>query len=274
MRSRETKRDAKWSDVVWRYDLSVASTDAAHSVNTLTIEQLAAKSGMSVRNIRSHQARGLLPPPEVRMRVGFYGPHHVARLKLIHDLQRDGFNLAGIKRLLDDSGATADRLDRFRQAVTEQHTERPETLSLAQLGRLFRVSAAEAESLLERAGRLGILVPDGDGQFIAPNPSLLALAQEAVAGGIALDAVLEAFEEVELHTDAVAAAFVRLFIAQVWSPFERASMPEEGWPALDAALERLRPVASEALEAIFQRRMKAQLDVAFDDITEGLASRG
>jgi MerR HTH family regulatory protein len=36
----------------------------SESVNQLTIEQLAAESGMSVRNIRAHQARGLLDPPE------------------------------------------------------------------------------------------------------------------------------------------------------------------------------------------------------------------
>ena len=39
----------------------------------LTIEQLAAETGMTVRNIRAHQARGLLDPPEVRLRVGYYG---------------------------------------------------------------------------------------------------------------------------------------------------------------------------------------------------------
>ena len=58
---------------------------------------------MSVRNIRAHQARGLLAPPEVRLRVGYYGPEHVARLRLIRELQDDGFNLGGIKRLLDDT---------------------------------------------------------------------------------------------------------------------------------------------------------------------------
>src|SRR5450432_379076 len=67
----------------------------------LTIEQLAAETGMTVRNIRAHQARGLLAPPEVRLRVGYYGSEHVVQLKLIRDLQEDGFNLAGIKRLLD-----------------------------------------------------------------------------------------------------------------------------------------------------------------------------
>src|SRR3977135_1028878 len=60
----------------------------------LTSEQLAAEVGMSVRNIRNHHSRGLLPAPEVRARVGYYGPDHVARLRLILDLQADGFNLA------------------------------------------------------------------------------------------------------------------------------------------------------------------------------------
>ncbi len=73
---------------------------------------------MSVRNIRSHQARGLLAPPEVRSRVGYYGPEHVAQLRLIRDLQEEGFNLNGIKRLLDDTHGTAERLLRVRQALT------------------------------------------------------------------------------------------------------------------------------------------------------------
>src|SRR4051794_1983831 len=73
-----------------------ADTGEAH----LTIEQLAAEVGMSVRNIRNHHTRGLLPPPEVRARVGFYSAEHVARLRLILDLQADGFNLTAIERLL------------------------------------------------------------------------------------------------------------------------------------------------------------------------------
>ena len=86
--------------------------------NQLTIEQLAAESGMSVRNIRAHQARGLLAPPEVRLRVGYYGPEHVAQLRLIRELQDEGFNLNGIKRLLEDTQGTAERLLRFKQALS------------------------------------------------------------------------------------------------------------------------------------------------------------
>src|SRR5579884_2946882 len=92
--------------------------EPVRSPNQLTIEQLAAETGMSVRNIRSHQARGLLAPPEVRMRVGYYGPEHVAQLRLIRELQQDGFNLNGIKRLLEDSEGTAERLLAFKRALS------------------------------------------------------------------------------------------------------------------------------------------------------------
>ena len=64
----------------------------------LTIDELARETGMTVRNIRAHQSRGLLPPPEVRARTGYYGPEHVARLRLIQELQGNGYNLAAIKR--------------------------------------------------------------------------------------------------------------------------------------------------------------------------------
>src|SRR6202789_722535 len=84
----------------------------------LTIEQLAGEVGMSVRNIRNHQSRGLLPAPEVRARVGYYGGDHVARLRLILDLQADGFNLAAIERLMSSSGGVASRLLGLRNAMT------------------------------------------------------------------------------------------------------------------------------------------------------------
>ncbi len=47
----------------------VPAKDAA-----MTIDELARETGMTVRNIRAHQSRGLLPPPEVRARTGCTGP--------------------------------------------------------------------------------------------------------------------------------------------------------------------------------------------------------
>ena len=64
------------------------------------VDDLARMSGMTVRNIREHQSRGLLPAPTVRGRVGFYGPEHLARLEQIKRLQAEGFTLESIRRML------------------------------------------------------------------------------------------------------------------------------------------------------------------------------
>jgi DNA-binding transcriptional MerR regulator len=228
----------------------------------LTIEQLAAETGMTVRNIRAHQARGLLDPPEVRLRVGYYGVGHVARLKLIQELQDDGFNLAGIKRLLKDDQATAQRLARFRQALNET-AETPQTLTVEELGRRFRVSAEEAPRVLARAETLGLLVAAGEGRYKAPSPSLLAVAEQVVARGVSLNEALTVFKQVELHCDAVSGAFVSLFMREVWEPFEAAGMPTERWAEIDQTIARLRPLATDALVAIFGQRMSAQIGTAF-----------
>jgi len=241
------------------------------STAELTIEQLAAETGMTVRNIRAHQARGLLDPPEVRQRIGYYGPEHVAQLKLIRDLQEDGFNLAGIKRLLDDGQGTAQRLARFRRALTTPpNAEEPQTLTVVELGQRFRVTPEQAPEVLARAETLGVIVAIGDGRFRVPSPSLLSVAERVVARGVSLDGALSVFKQVELHCDSVSAAFVALFVSEVWEPFQRAGMPTEQWTEIDETIEGLRPLATEALLAIFGQRMSAQIEEAFGELTRRL----
>ena len=83
----------------------------------LTIDELARRTGMTVRNIRAHQSRGLLPAPTVRGRTGFYGPEHEARINLIRELQADGFKLEAVGRLLDSAGGSSEEVLRFTRAV-------------------------------------------------------------------------------------------------------------------------------------------------------------
>src|ERR1700677_2791538 len=110
----------------------------ASSTYDLTIEQLAAEVGRSGRNTRNPHPRGLLPPPEVRARVGYYNSEHVARLKLILDLQADGFNLAAIERLLSGSNGLAERLLALRIAVTTPfEQEAPEMITAEELTARF-----------------------------------------------------------------------------------------------------------------------------------------
>jgi len=248
--------------------------ESVESSNQLTIEELAAQSGMSVRNIRSHQARGLLAPPDVRMRVGYYGPEHVLQLRLIRDLQDQGFNLNGIKRLLEDTPATAERLLRVRQSVRAQQGDAPtETTTAGELGRRFALDPAEGRQLLEIAVKLGILIPLGGDKYEAPNPSLLAVGDEAVRSGIPLRAALEMIQEIQRQSDAVSRSFVKLFIREVWRPFAKADMPAERWPEIEDAIERLRPAAGQALMTIFQERMSLQIERAFEEITRRLSER-
>jgi DNA-binding transcriptional MerR regulator len=238
---------------------------------TLTVEQLAFETGMSVRNIRSHQARGLLAPPEVRVRVGYYGPEHVAQLRLIRELQAEGFNLNGIKRLLDGSRGMPERLARFQRTVLAPLAVAPQIITLAELADRFRIDRAAARDVLARAHRLGLLVPVGDDRYEVPAPELLAAAEEVVRRGIPLQAAIAVIEELDRHSDEVARGFVRLFLQEVWAPFLEADMSESRWAELEEATERLRPLASEAVLAIFHRRLSAQIEAAFAEITAALA---
>lgn len=240
--------------------------------NRLTIEQLAAETGMSVRNIRSHQARGLLAPPEVRSRVGYYGPEHVAQLRLIRALQEEGFNLGGIKKLLEDARGNVERLVRVRQSLGAPARGRSgETHTAAELGRRFGLQPEEGRALLAKAVKLGVLIPVGGDKYEAPNPSLLAVGDEAVKSGIPLRAALTAIGDVQRHCDAASKSFVQLFLREVWRPFAKADMPAERWPEIEDAVERLRPAASEALLTIFQERLSLHIDQALNEITHRLS---
>src|SRR5215204_3975676 len=83
---------------------------------SMTIDELARRTGMTVRNIRAHQSRGLVPPPEVRGRTGFYGNEHVSRIQLI-------------RKLLDGAGGSSSEvLDFSRMLRAPFEDEQPEIL--------------------------------------------------------------------------------------------------------------------------------------------------
>ena len=226
---------------------------------------------MSVRNIRNHHTRGLLPPPEVRARVGYYSAEHVARLRLIQDLQADGFNLAAIERLLSGSEGLAARLLGLRRAVTAPfEPEAPEVITPAELEQRFgRVDAKDAE----RVRRLGLLVPLGDGRFEVPSPALLGAAEQVLELGIPLQAALALVERVRRDCDSISRAFTKLFLRELWEPFEREGQPDARWDELIEAVASLRPLASEALLALFKQTMTNQLEGAFGKVLEHQAKR-
>ena len=249
---------------------SARQTPAATD-SDLTVEQLAAEVGMSVRNIRNHHTRGLLPPPDVRARVGYYNAEHVARLRLILDLQADGFNLAAIERLLSGSDGLAERLLGLRKAVTTPfEPEQPELITTPELVKRFgELSDKDAE----RVRKLRLLVPLGDDRFEAPSPALLRAAEQVVELGIPMHSALVLVERMSRDCDSISRDFTKLFLRELWQPFDEAGQPDEGWDELIEGVDALRPLASEALLALFKLRMTVQLEQAFGKVIEHQAKR-
>jgi DNA-binding transcriptional MerR regulator len=240
--------------------------DSPPSEAHLTVEQLAYETGMSVRNIRNHQSRGLLPPPEVRARVGYYGPEHVARLRLIQEMQAEGFKLSAISRLIGEHGEDADRFVGLRQAVTAPFaTEAPEVYTRAELAEKF---GTDDDRLIEKAKKLGLLVDIGEERYEAPSPALVRAAEEVLAIGIELPDALAAIEKLNRNAQASARTFVDLFVEKVWKPFDDAGRPEEGWEEIIAAIGRLRPLAFDALNATFRLSLTTEIETAFGEVLE------
>ena len=233
-----------------------------HRKSELTIDELARGTGMTVRNIRAHQSRGLLPPPSVRGRTGYYGPEHVARIELIKELQADGFNLEAIRRLLESAGGSTAEVLRFTRAVAESFED--ETPVMTDIETLRRQWGPSPE-LLERAVELGLLRPLGEGRYEERSPRLGAAARELARLGVAPERTLDVAEQIRRGTDGIAGAFVQLFVDEVWRPFVEAGQPAERWPEVFDALERLRPLAAESLLGIFQIAMTERVERALGD---------
>lgn len=88
-----------------------------------TIDELARAAETTVRSVRVYHERGLLPSPDVRGRIGYYGSDHLNRLQTISRLLGRGMKLNGIRELL----AAWDRGDGLGDVlgVTDQTVSTP-----------------------------------------------------------------------------------------------------------------------------------------------------
>jgi DNA-binding transcriptional MerR regulator len=88
--------------------------------DTYSIEELAAKAGMTARNVRAYRTRGLLPPPLRRGRVTRYDRAHLERLRDVQQLREAGVPLRMITEAAERGADLSQGGELWRLMVTEE----------------------------------------------------------------------------------------------------------------------------------------------------------
>jgi DNA-binding transcriptional MerR regulator len=232
----------------------------------MTIDQLAASVSMTVRNVRAYAGRGLIPPPRLVGRTGYYGQEHVSRLLLIRDLLDRGYTLAAVEKVLQrQSAATAghalDLLNTLEEPLGQ--TEEPEEMSVEALLRLAGME--EETGFLDRLTEMGLLERVDEGSVLLTRPFVVRAGAKAMALGFDRGAVLALLPLLGEHLRVIAQRFVDEFRAQVWKPFAEAGFPEDRWPAMLESISTLLPVASQAVLAVFRDELENVIEEALGE---------
>ncbi|HXW43884.1 MAG TPA: MerR family transcriptional regulator [Streptosporangiaceae bacterium] len=223
----------------------------------MTIEELASQAGTATTTVRMYQSKGLLPPPERRGRIGYYGQGHLARLRLIAQLQEQGFSLASIKRLTDawESGRGLDAvLGLETQVAAVWAPEPPARLKLGEFKDLFggqRITPA----VIQRAIRMGLVGFDGIAVTVK-SPKLLEIGLELVRAGIPVAEMMDELEALQGVADSIAQRFTAVFERNMWAPFVAAGLPAEQIRPLTQALQRLSALAEAVVDAVLRESLR------------------
>jgi DNA-binding transcriptional MerR regulator len=226
----------------------------------LTVDQLAAKVGMTVRNVRAYAGRGLIPPPRLVGRTGYYGADHVARLTLVRELLGKGYTLAAVERMMGELPDGAMALGVFETLVNPWTPAEPEVLDEFQLAE--RAGVPHDPTVIAQLVELGIAERQDDGLLRISNPDLLRTGLEVIKLGVPIQAIFEMLPKLFTQADAVAKIYVELFRSTVWREFADAGLPPEGWPEIQRTLENIIPLAGQALVAAFRESMAREIEVA------------
>ena len=257
------------------------TADVAPDVSTdMTIDDLARAAGVVTSTVRLYQNKGLLPPPEKRGRVGWYGAGHLARLRMIARLQERGFSLAGIRELLDGMAA-GESLPAILGAGAGEGgppptwiPEVPETLSLAELAASLPGGDLTPE-LVRRTVDLGLVeLPGGaagpEADVVVRSPAFLPVGRELSALGVPAAVILDQYELLREDAAVIAGRFTELFREHLWAPFLEEGMPAERIAALIDALETLGPLAEAAVVTTLRHALQASAEAFVRAETERL----
>ncbi|MFD7792304.1 MerR family transcriptional regulator [Streptomyces sp. NPDC059759] len=224
------------------------------------IEDLAHRSGATVRTIRAYQDRGLLPRPERRGRANVYANAHLARLRQIADLLDRGYTLASIKELLEawDAGRGLGGVLGLVAEVDGPWTdEEAARISRAELDERF--GGRHDDAAVADAVELGVLEPvvGDEDSFLVPSPQELSAAAELHKAGVPLSAISSHLRELRGQVEHIASRFLEFTTEHVFARYLGEHPPSDTEAAEAASLvRRLRPLAQQTVDAELARAMR------------------
>ncbi|HWN33837.1 MAG TPA: MerR family transcriptional regulator [Pseudonocardia sp.] len=240
---------------------------AASSAETeqLTIDQLATRSGISVRTIRFYAGKGMLPPPKLRGRLGLYGPDHLTRLDLISELTGLGFTLAAIEGFLaalPESIAVED-LVLQRALLAPWVPERLECITADELNnRAGRALGDEEVASLEA---LGVLERRPDGNLMLHGASILSSALASLDIGMQPEVLRRSHELISRHTAALAEDLMKMFQEEILQPYRDRGRPVTERARLRELFTRLKPIAVQGVVTAFGRAVNRTIREHYTD---------
>ncbi|MCW2830735.1 MAG: MerR family transcriptional regulator [Aeromicrobium sp.] len=222
---------------------------SAVPAETLSVEQLASRVGMSVRTVRFYAGRGLVPPPRREGRNGFYGPDHLARLELVRELQAHGFTLSAIEGYLENipADATPEQVALHRTLLAPWTADRPEQLDRTALE--LRAGRELDDRALEMLIALGVLEPTPAEDVFQVAPAHLAVGVQFVETDMPIEVAHAARKIFDEAGRAVAQEITEVF-RTLWWPQLRSSgqSPED----ITAVVERFKPLTIQALVTAYE----------------------
>jgi DNA-binding transcriptional MerR regulator len=221
----------------------------ARSGDEFTIDELAARTGMTVRTVRFYATEGLLPAPERRGRIAYYGSQHRMRLELIRTLQEHGYTLAAIERVLERVPVDAAPAEYAVQSavLAPWLPEQSEDYDRAALER--RVGRRISEEELGYLQQVGALEQVGEDTF-RTSSAVLGHAVELMQLPVPTSVLHDSAAIIDEHATAVANGLTEVFIKAIWGPYQRGEIDHE---QVVAMLSRLRPLAVQGLVSAFGR---------------------
>lgn len=247
--------------------------DAEHA-EEFTIDVLAERAAMTVRNVRAYSTRGLIEPPRLEGRTGYYGESHLQRLILIRTLLGRGFTLAAIEESILKSPSTAasvalDLINIFEAESDDDPTEIIDRTELASLA-----GVAPDDKLLEHMSELGLLELVDENTIKMLEPGVVRPGAAAVSKGLSPDSVVDIVPHMREHLEQISDRFVHHVSRDVAQPFLDAGLPQDEWPVVFEKIDQLIPIASQVVVAMFRSVLREAIEVEIGRKLEELAENG